>query len=65
MSLWPEPKFIWVIDEPVEVCIKYYSPRMIEPICRKSIAYMSLEFAAVFFAFESAWHFTACNDRSV
>jgi len=33
----------------------------------ENIVYVGLGFAAVFFALESAWHFTACkiHDRSI
>jgi hypothetical protein len=33
----------------------------------ENIAYIGLGFAAVFFALESAWHFTACkiHDKSI
>jgi hypothetical protein len=33
----------------------------------ENIAYVGLGFAAVFFALESAWHFTACkiHDKSI
>ena len=33
----------------------------------ENIAYIGLGFVAVFFALESAWHFTACkiHDRSI
>ena len=44
------------------IFFKYIRTNMLE-----NIAYVGLGFAAVFFALETAWHFTACkiHDKSI
>jgi len=41
-----------------------YSLNTIEANMFENIVYVGLGFAAVFFALESAWHFTACKIRN-